>query len=92
MCDFTEAIAVAPDGSFYIADRSNARVRLVGTEGIITTFAGNGQFGYSGDGGQAALATFCYPVGLASDAAGNLYGSSAGDGTTTFGSVYEIMP
>ncbi|HKS38707.1 MAG TPA: hypothetical protein VJW76_16050, partial [Verrucomicrobiae bacterium] len=68
-----EDIAVAPDGSFYIADRSNARVRLVGTEGIITTFAGNGSFGSSGDGGPATQARLSEPNGLALGPDGSLY-------------------
>lgn len=68
-------IAVAPDGSFFIADRSNARVRLVGTEGTITTFAGNGQFGYSGEGGPATQAKLSEPVALALGPDGSLYES-----------------
>ena len=52
----THGIAVRQDGSFYIADQSNNRIRRVGTDGIITTVAGNGTEGFSGDGGPATAA------------------------------------
>jgi len=66
-------VAVSAAGDLYISDQSN-RVRMVAAAtGIITTFAGNGNFGYSGDGGPAAAATFKKPRGMAFDASGNLY-------------------
>lgn len=46
-------IAVDNAGSIYIADETNNRIRMVNTAGIITTLAGNGIAGYSGDGGAA---------------------------------------
>ena len=60
-------------GNLYIADSSNWRIRKVNTAGIITTFAGTGTGGFSGDGGPAVNANINYPNGLAVDAAGNLY-------------------
>jgi sugar lactone lactonase YvrE len=62
-------------GNLYLADEglANARIRKVDTNGIITTFAGNGMAGYSGDGGAATSASLGQPVGLALDAFGNLY-------------------
>jgi len=54
-------VAIGPDGSLYIADAS--RVRRVGLDGIITTIAGNGQWGFSGDGGPAAQAAL-YPTAI----------------------------
>ena len=60
-------------GNLYIADFLNERVRKINTAGIITTIAGNGTAGYSGDGGQATAAEFSEPDGLAFDGAGNLY-------------------
>ncbi len=68
------ATAVDSAGSLYIADSSNNVVRKVapGT-GIITTFAGNGTVGYSGDHGPAASAELFYPTGVAVDRAGNVY-------------------
>jgi len=66
-------VAVDSVGSLYIADYENNCVRRVGTNGIITTVAGNGSSGNSGDGGRATNATFQYTAGVALDAAGNLY-------------------
>ncbi|MBI3378080.1 MAG: hypothetical protein HY035_06750 [Nitrospirae bacterium] len=60
-------------GNIYIADLSNQRVRKVDAAGIITTAAGNGQGGFSGDGGAATQASFQYPFGIAVDSAGNIY-------------------
>ncbi len=60
-------------GNVYIADRDNHVVRRVDPKGIITTIAGNGTAGFSGDGGPAVKASFNYPSGLALDSKGNLY-------------------
>lgn len=60
-------------GNLYIADRENHRVRKVDTKGIITTVAGNGTAGFSGDGGPATQASLNLPSGLAVDDQGNLY-------------------
>jgi sugar lactone lactonase YvrE len=60
-------------GNVYIADRDNHVVRKVNPKGIITTIAGNGTAGFSGDGGPAVKASFNYPSGLALDSKGNLY-------------------
>jgi sugar lactone lactonase YvrE len=61
-------------GNLFIADAVNSRVRRVnGTTLIITTVAGTGVSGFSGDGGKAVDARFNVPSGLAVDAAGNLY-------------------
>ena len=60
-------------GNIYIADRENHVVRKVSPKGIITTIAGNGTAGFSGDGGQAVKASFNFPSGLAFDSKGNLY-------------------
>ena len=70
-------LVVARDGSLIIADTANYRVRRVDPAGIITTIAGNGERGYSGDGGPATAARFDDPRGLAFDDAGNLYVSNA---------------
>ena len=60
-------------GNSYIADSHNEVVRKVDTNGIITTVAGNGSQGYSGDGGTATAAAMATPVGIAVDALGNYY-------------------
>jgi sugar lactone lactonase YvrE len=61
------------EGSLYISDESNHCVRKVTTSGVISTFAGVGTAGYSGDGGAATAAELDGPNGLAFDAVGNLY-------------------
>ncbi|HEV7865981.1 MAG TPA: NHL repeat-containing protein [Acidimicrobiia bacterium] len=68
-----KAVAIAPAGDLYIADSGNDRVRRVDPAGTITTFAGTGVTGYSGDGGPATAAQFDAPRSLALDSAGNLY-------------------
>ncbi len=70
---FSYGVAVDTVGNLYIADSSNNRVRKVSTSGTITTVAGNGSFGYSGDGGPATNSRLSSPTGVAVDAAGNLY-------------------
>ena len=57
----------------YIADAGNNRIRKVDRQGIITTVAGNGTAGFSGDGGPATAAALLGPNFLAFDAEGNLY-------------------
>jgi len=66
------ATAVDTKGNVYIADSVNHRVRMI-SNGTISTVAGTGTAGYSGDGGQATLAELNYPSGVAVDKAGNLY-------------------
>jgi uncharacterized protein (TIGR03437 family) len=65
-------IAVDSVGNLFIADSYNNRIRKV-TGGIITTIAGNGTAGFSGDGGPPGNATLDFPRGLATDSAGNLF-------------------
>ena len=70
--NFPEGVAVDSAGNLYIADRGNNRIRKV-TNGVITTVAGNGTFGFSGDNGPATSAELILPSALAVDSAGNLY-------------------
>jgi uncharacterized protein (TIGR03437 family) len=65
-------VAVDPAGNVYISDTVNGRIRKVGTDGIIKTYAGTGHTGSTGDGGPAINAQV-FPYGLALDPAGNLY-------------------
>jgi uncharacterized protein (TIGR03437 family) len=67
------AVAVDGAGNLYIADLFNYRVRKVNPQGIITTVAGTGVAGNSGDGGLATQARFETPESVAVDRAGNLY-------------------
>ncbi len=68
-----DGVAVGPDGALYISHRSKNRIRKVRSDGVITTIAGNGIAGYSGDGGPALEASLNFPAGLTFDASGNLY-------------------
>ena len=66
-------VAIDARGNLYLGDYGNNRVRKVNTSGIITTIAGNGNCGFSGDGGTATLAMLCSPEGVAVDPSGNVY-------------------
>lgn len=66
-------LAVDTAGNLYIADVLNSRVRKVAADGTISTVAGNGSFGFSGDNGAASSAQLNQPAGLAVDKSGNLY-------------------
>jgi len=72
------SVAVDSAGNVYIADALNSRVRKV-SNGVITTVAGNGTIGYSGDNGPATGAQLRFPYGVALDSAGNLYISDTGN-------------
>jgi uncharacterized protein (TIGR03437 family) len=67
-------------GNLYIADQANHRIRRVGLNGLITTYAGTGAQGNSGDGGAALLATFHSPTSVTFDSYGNLYIADTGNG------------
>lgn len=68
------ALAVDPAGNLYIADTQNHRIRKINaTTGTITTIAGDGTQGFTGDTGPATTASIDSPTGIAVDVAGNLY-------------------
>ncbi len=66
-------------GNVFITDAYNARVRKVNRAGIISTFAGNGTGGYTGDGGTATAAELSVPFGVAADGSGNVYIAEQGN-------------
>jgi len=66
-------ITVDVAGNVYFADQTNNRIRMVNTAGIISTIAGTGSLGYTGDGGPALHADLNTPTGVLLDPAGNLY-------------------
>ena len=72
-------MAVDGAGNVYIADLRNHRIRKVDAAGIITTIAGTGESGFSGDGGPAVQAQLTGPEGLAVDGAGNVYIADSGN-------------
>lgn len=66
-------IVIDPAGNVLFSDAGNNRVRRIAPNGVITTVAGAGAAGFSGDGGPAVQALLNGPLGLALDSAGNLY-------------------
>ncbi len=67
------SVATDGTGNLYIADRYNHKIRKVNTSGIISTLAGDGVSGSTGDGGAATAARLNNPLGVSADAAGNVY-------------------
>ena len=65
-------VAISSSGEFYIGDYHNNVIRKINTSGVITTVAGTGVAGYSGDGGPATAAQFNLPKGIFFDHTGNL--------------------
>lgn len=68
-----EHLAVDGEGNIYVADTYNNRVRIIDTNGMITTFAGSGVDGYSGDGGPATDASLSEPSSVAAGPDGTIY-------------------
>ena len=71
--NFPSGVALDSSGNLFIADTSNRRVRKLDTSGNISTVAGNGTLGSSGDGGPATSAELSVPFGVAVDSSGNLF-------------------
>ena len=76
-----EPVGVAVDrgGNVYIADRNSHRIRRVDSTGTITTIAGTGESGFSGDGGSAVEAQLHSPHGVEVDRTGNIYIADSGN-------------
>ena len=72
-------VAVGPDGSLYIVDSGNNRIRRVGPDGIINTVAGRGEQGFGGDGGPATQAQLAFPFDVAVGPDGSLYIADSGN-------------
>ena len=80
--DLGEPHGIAFDAAenLYLADWQNNRIRRIDRSGVITTFAGTGEFGSSGDGGPATAARLHHPLGVSVDSAGNVYLAEDGGG------------
>ncbi len=80
-----QGLALDAAGNLYIADSQNNRVRIVSKDGLIKTFAGNGQTSFGGgprtynDGGPATEAFLHLPMGVAADKSGNIFIADTGD-------------
>ena len=72
--NFPSSVSLDAAGNLFVADTRNHAIRRVdASSGIITTVAGTGELGFSGDGGPATAATLLAPTGVAVDSAGNIY-------------------
>ena len=100
MLNAPQGLVLDAQGNLYIADSLNNRVRMVNPQGIISTFAGTGQFsqdsspGTFNDGGPATQALLHNPMGLSVDTSGNVYIADTGDNlireVTTDGNINTI--
>lgn len=92
--NYPEGIAVDATGNMYIADAQNNVIRKVNTANVITTLAGTGAAGFSGDGGMAAAATLMFPSSVAVDGPGSVYIADQGNNNvrkvTTDGKIATI--
>lgn len=74
-----EGLATDASGNIYLSDAAGNRVRKIAPGGVISTLAGNGHPGFSGDGGPAASAQLRTPYGVAADGNGNVYIADLGN-------------
>jgi uncharacterized protein (TIGR03437 family) len=73
LLNYPDGLAIDPSGNVYFTDRAAHVIRRISTNGIISTIAGTGKAGFSGDGGPATSAQLSGPTGRTRDSAGNLY-------------------
>lgn len=76
---FPKGVAVTESGELYVADTGNNRIRRIARDGVISTVMGNGQRGYSGDGGPAWRATASLPRRVAVGSDGSVYFADSGN-------------
>ena len=76
---FPAGVAVDTSGIVYVADLAGHRIRQISRSGIITTFAGNGGYGYGGDEGPATEAELAFPAAVALSGTGDLYIADTGN-------------
>ena len=75
--DYPTGVAVNQAGNLYVADRSNHRIRKIDANGMVSTLAGTGNYGYAD--GPADQARFSYPFGVATDQEENIYVADIGN-------------
>lgn len=86
-----QQLALDRGGNLYVADRFNCRIRKITPSGTITTVAGNGFGGLTGDGGLATDAQIGFPTGVAVDSSGNLFiATKQYSGGTTLGRIRKV--
>lgn len=90
--NYPRGVAVDGKGNVYIADLSSLRIRKVSPGGRITTFAGNGKYGSSGDGGPATSARLYYPYAVAADRQGNVYITDGREDDLSHPVVRKVSP
>jgi len=71
--DWPSSVAIDKSGNIYIAEENGNRIRKINVSGVISTIAGNGTTGSSGDGGPATAAELNFPTGVCTDSQGNVY-------------------
>ncbi|NDC43086.1 MAG: hypothetical protein EBZ77_16310, partial [Chitinophagia bacterium] len=92
--NFPVGVHIDANGTLFVADAGNNVVRKITAAGIITTVAGNGLRGYSGDGGPATAATLRFPNSVTFDRKGNMYLTDSGNScirkVDTTGKIYTV--
>lgn len=76
---YPQDLAIAPDGSVYVAENANHRISRIGPDGVLTVIAGTGIPGFSGDGGPATSAQLRDPISVALGGDGSLYVADSGN-------------
>ena len=85
-------VAVDTSGNVFIAVSTSSRIRMISTSGIITTVAGNGNAGFSGDSGPATSASLSHPKAIALDPSGDLFIADTGNNRIREAAVSTVPP
>lgn len=85
-------LALGADGTLYVADTGNQRIRAIGPDGLVRTIAGSGLTGFAGDGGIAELASFRNPVAVAVASDGRIYVADSGNNRVRALELRDVQP